>query len=110
MTAHVYPATDWFRARAARASAGRSPRLAVIRSLVLRQSTKGLWSVALMERRFGVWKRPEWLCTGATYPEADAIVRRAWRAHRLPVAYVRQGDRRMRPFHINQPDPIGGVA
>ncbi|UUL83444.1 hypothetical protein [Sphingomonas qomolangmaensis] len=110
MSAHVYPATDWFRARAARASTGRSPRLAVIRSLVLRQTIGGQWSVALMERRYGVWKKPDWLYVGASHDEAKAVVSQAWCKHRLPVAYVRPGERHMRPFHINQLDSIGDAA
>ncbi|MDQ0839411.1 hypothetical protein [Sphingomonas faeni] len=110
MTAQVYSAAAWVRARADRALSGKAPRLAVIRMLVIRQRPDGGWGVGLMERRYGVWKKPEWLCGATSYAAARAVAEKAWRKHRLPIAYVRPGERSMRPFHINRPEPIGGVA
>ncbi len=110
MTAQVYPAAAWYLARSARASAGKAPKLAVIRAIVIRERPGCGWGVGIMERRFGVWKKPEWLCGGTSYDAARAVAEKEWRKHRLPIAYVRPGERSMRPFHINQPEPLGGVA
>jgi hypothetical protein len=110
MTGQVYPTSAWLRARAARASAGRAPRLAVTRMIVLREYADGRCAVCLQERRFGVWQKPEWLSGVTTYAKARAAVETAWRRHRLPVVFARFGERTLHPFHINRPRPIGGAA
>ncbi|MEG8058011.1 hypothetical protein QP150_16155 [Sphingomonas sp. 22L2VL55-3] len=110
MTAQVYPSSAWYLARSARALAGKAPRLAVIRAIVIRERQDRGWCVELVERRYGVWKKPEWLCIGTTLDEAKTVAEKAWRKHRLPVALVPPGGRHMRPFHINRPVPIGGAA
>jgi hypothetical protein len=110
MTAQVYPSSAWYLARSARASAGKAPRLAVIRAIVIRERPDRGWCVEMVERRYGVWKKPEWLCVGTTLDEAKTVAEKAWRKHRLPIALVPPGGRHMRPFHINRPVPIGGAA
>ncbi len=110
MTAQVYPSSAWYLARSARASAGKAPRLSIIRAIVIRQRSDGAWGVGLVERRYGVWKKPEWLCAGTTLDAAKAVAEKAWRKHRLPIALVPPGERHLRPFHINRPEPIGSAA
>lgn len=110
MTAQVYSAATWYLARSARASAGKAPRLPVIRAIVLRQRSETAWNVATVERRYGVWKKPETLCADTSYEAARAVAEKAWRKHRLPIACVHLGERAMRPFHINRPVPIGSAV
>jgi len=110
MTAQVYPSSAWYRARSARASAGKAPRLAVIRASMIRERPGVDWCVGLVKRRYGIWKKPEWLCAGTILDTAEAIVKEACRKHRLPIALVSTGGPHMRPFHVNRPVPIGRVA
>jgi len=110
MTAQVYPSSAWYGARSARASAGKAPCLAVIRAIVIRERSGVGWCVGLVKRRYGIRKKPEWLCAGTILDAAEAIVEEACRKHRLPIALIPVGGRHMRPFHINRPVPIGRVA
>ncbi len=110
MTAQVYPSSAWYLARSARASAGKAPRLAVIRAIVIRGRLDRGWCVEMVERRYGAWKKPERLCVGTTFDEAKTVAEKLWCKHRLPIALVPPGGRHMRPFHVNRPVPISGAA
>ena len=105
MTGHVYPQSEWFKARAARARAGKAPRLAVIRVILLRQRTDGRWGVMLYERRYGKWSKPEWLCPMTSYGEARAATMKAWRKYRLPIAWAERNDTLLHPFRFGDSEP-----
>jgi hypothetical protein len=107
--ARVYSAACWARARAARAVRGKAPRLAVRRSILMRQSKSGTWSVGIFEWRFGKWRKPEWLCGSVTFEEARATIDAAWKRYRLPMAWGYAADKHLRPFLFGASEPIGGV-
>jgi hypothetical protein len=109
MTAHVFSAGDWLRARAARAQAGKAPRLSVTRTIALREHPAGIWSAIIYERRYGVWKKPERLCAPLPYEDAHAVALAAWRQYRLPLSRVVNGDNRFQPFHLERADTLASV-
>lgn len=100
MGAVVYPAPEWHRARARRAAAGRAPRLAITRTIALRESSSGAWSVSIITRRFGVWGKATRLCAPTSFDAARAVAVEAWHQYRLPVARVLYADHKMRPFYV----------
>lgn len=106
MTAHVYPASDWFRARAHRAAAGKAPRIAVRRYICVRPGTNNLWATCICECRFGKWKAPEWLCGATSLDDARATAIDAWRKYRLPLMWASNG--RLRPFMVAAPQALMG--
>jgi hypothetical protein len=108
--ARVYPPACWARARAARAVRGKAPRLAVRRSILMRQSKSGTWSVGIFEWRFGKWQKPEWLCGSAPFEEARGAVDKAWHRYRLPMAWGYATDTHLRPFLLGSSEPIGGAT
>lgn len=104
MTALVYAAPAWQRARAQRAAAGKGPRLAIFRTLALRQAPNGGWTVLLYARRYGVWSKPEQLCAITSFDDARAVAVSAWVRLRLPIARVLSTDNKLRPFYLDQSD------
>jgi len=109
MIAHVFPVAAWYEARAPRAKAGKAPRLAVVRMIVLRQQPNGDWSVAVYGRRFGVWSKPQWLGCGP-YKDARRILERAWQDWRLPIVWAYRDDKHARPFCFDAREPTRGAA
>ncbi|MEN2786076.1 hypothetical protein ACFOKI_06690 [Sphingomonas qilianensis] len=110
MTARLYSPTDWARARARRAIRGKAPRLAIRRSILMRQSKSGAWSVGIFEWRFGKWQKPQWLCGSVSFQDARETVSDAWQQYRLPVAWGYAADDRLRPLLFGFSEPIGGAA
>lgn len=110
MSALVYPVAAWAMARSARAKAGRAPRHAVARWIVLRQAPCNGWAVLIHERRYGVWKKPEWLCRPTTLAAARSVVRTAWDQYRLPIAWVPKEGRQLRPFSFDHLEPTEAQA
>ncbi len=104
MSGLVYFAPAWHRARARRAAAGKAPRLAVTRTIVLRQTADGDWLVVIYTRRLGVWSKPERLCRPCSFEEARAVAVTAWRRYRLPIVRVLHADGKMRPFQLDCDD------
>ncbi|MDY7525848.1 hypothetical protein [Sphingomonas sp. 10B4] len=104
MTARVFGIERWRDARVNRARVGKAPRLAVRRTILLRQTVAGSWAVTVQEWRFGMWKQPEVLCRGVPLPKARATALAAWRDRRLPLlwAYL---DNNTRPFHEGRSEP-----
>ncbi|MDP1026303.1 hypothetical protein Q5H91_03690 [Sphingomonas sp. KR1UV-12] len=110
MTALVYAAPAWHRARARRAADGRAPRLAVTRAIALRETASGNWLVMVYTRRCGVWSKPERLCRPCSFEEARAVAVTAWRRYRLPIVRVLHADGKMRPIQLDQSDVVEARA
>ena len=110
MSALVYAAPVWHRARARRAVAGKAPRLAISRTIVLRESASGGWSVSIYTQRFGVWGKPERLCDVLPFDTARSVAVEAWRRLRLPMARVFRSDGKLRPFRLDAADMKGVQA
>ncbi len=104
MSALVYSAPAWHRARARRAAAGKVPRLAVTRTIALRENAAGNWRVVIYTQRYGVWSKPERLCGLCSFEEARAVAVAAWRRCRLPIARVLHADGKLRPFRLDRDD------
>ncbi len=104
MSALIYSAPEWHRARQRRAAAGKAPRLAVTRTIAIRQAATGGWSVVIYTRRYGVWSKPERLCGVCSFDEARAVAVAAWRHCRLPIARVLHADGKLRPFLLDRSD------
>lgn len=110
MTAQISPASSWWRARNQRALTGKAPRLAVRRSILMRQAPNGSWTVAVCEWRFGKWKKPEWLCQSVPFDQAHGVTLQAWRQYRLPVCWSYSSDTRLRPFLFGRNEPAESAA
>jgi hypothetical protein len=106
MTALVYAAPAWHRARTRRAAAGKAPRLAVTRTIALRETAAGGWSVVIYTRRYGDWSKPERLCGVCSFEEARAVAVAAWWRSRLPIARVLYADGKLRPFRLDRTDMV----
>ncbi len=110
MTAHVYSVSCWWHARQNRARSGKAPRLAVRRSILMRQTPRGSWAVAVCEWRFGKWKKPEWLCQAVPFDEAHSVMLQAWQQYRLPVFWSYSDETRLRPFLFGRNEPAESAA
>jgi hypothetical protein len=106
MSALVYHAPAWHRARARRAAAGKAPRLAVTRTIALRETAAGGWSVVIYTRRYGIWSKPERLCGVCSFEAARAVAVTAWQRCRLPIARVLHADGKLRPFRLDRADML----
>ena len=104
MSARIYWPSAWSHAREHRARSGKAPRLAVRRSIVLRQGPEGDWSAGVFEWRFGAWKKPNWLCGRVALAEARAAALAEWEKHKLPLLWSYYGEG-VRPFYegLNEP-------
>jgi len=105
MSAHIYWPDAWRQARDRRAVSGKAPRLAVRRSILLRQAPEGEWVAAIYEWRFGKWKQPTWLCGRTGLSEARQVALAAWETHRLPLLWAYRDENCMRPFHLGHSEP-----
>ena len=92
MSARVYSREDWHAARRRRAQAGKAPRLSLQRSILLHQSPDGRWAAAIIERRFGFWCKPQWLCSRASLAQARSAALLAWRQLCLPFFWSYAGE------------------
>lgn len=109
MSGRVYWPDEWRQARERRAASGRAPRLAVRRSILLRQAPEGEWVAAIYEWRFGKWKQPTWLCGRTALPQARRAALAAWEEHRLPLLWAYADEVGVRPFYPGLSEPGGGA-
>jgi hypothetical protein len=109
MTARIYTRADWHAATRRRAQAGKAPRLSVQRGILLRQSPGGWWAAAIYERRYGIWRKPEFLCRPTTLEEARSAALAALRRSGLPLFWSYAGER-MRAFRADADEPQAARA
>lgn len=110
MSAHIYGPRDWLAARNKRALAGKAPKPAVRRFIMLRQRHDGGWSAAIYTWRYGRWLSPEWLCGTGSLVKARDAARDAWMRMRMPAVWHYAGETGMRALRFGQNEPMELVA
>jgi hypothetical protein len=76
----------------------------VTRTIALRETAIGGWSVLIYTQRYGVWSKPERLCGVCSFKAARAVAVAAWWRCRLPIARVLHADGKLRPFRLDRDD------
>lgn len=105
MTALVYASAEWFAARERRARAGKAPRLALRRCIMLRQQADGTWCVGIYTWKLGRWLKPDWVCPPASLAQARGAARAAWQQSKLPIMWHYSGRKGLQPFRFGYSEP-----